>query len=1059
MNWTRICVPYTASKHHARRSSNATLAYTPHRFNVTTAAAAAVATLLFAVAVAMSATLAPRPAQAQTMPNPAVCDRTPQIRDAIVAALDGVTSCTGVTSAHLLSIRILDASRTGLTALNADDLDGMTGLVTLSLQNNLLTRLPAGIFDGLTDLEYLNIYANQITSLPSGIFDSLTELQVLGMWSNEITSLPTNIFSQLTKLESLDIEINKIQSFDANTFQGLTKLRTLLIGHNSITNLPGNIFEDTDDLTHLYIDNTRITSLNEDTFDGLSKLERLQLDDNRLLTLPNDIFQGLISLETLWLSGNSTMTSIPADVFDGLTALKDLRMEGLSTTLSYPDGLLVGLENLEIFHAGVDGLFTPNFQVDLVRTPGSNTEAKLTVPVGAPLDMTFVVFATGNSPGYAGITVVDRATITTGSTDSGVFELPAIVDLSLRNFLNNDGTPVVFALLLNFPRPEAEVCGPEFDQVVCYKGFGFSNGIDAPVSIDTELIDINSYRMTVEMPDVLSGYRVYYGIWESGESDELIFSGIYEPTSPGLNAIELRDLTPDTQYYAVVWGLRNGFLSMYHNPVGGYLSFLGALFTTPDQPPLDSPSITPTYNVVTVTWKPAASLQALFADDASVRGFVSYQIRFKKSAESTWSEWEDAETESTEDGNLTTPLYRLEGGVTYDVELRRTFTGHTTYGIPRRVHTAPVSRTIFTFIPIPAVNRIEPSTLEVSVRAGDRVRLSADVYDSQDQLANEHADNGEGGFERWQPDLEWSSDSGGSFEDSSNGRSTVYTAPTLPGVYTVTAEVGPPGLCRAHHPGVETQDGDPCTARFTVRVSREASPATPAPTPVNPSFAIPTTVSDDAGTKFSVFTPVAGGTFSGTGITISAGPGAVPDRAALAVAAAETDAASPSETANAEFILHGKTYDVVAMSRTDDTSWSAAAQYRLDAPLTACLTVPWESANRLSSITVVEIMSDGLVGPLTSNLRSVDGGTAACGTLSRVPATLALATRADPVMEPTAAPTAAATPRELPAAGGASLTVNTLALVLLSGLVVVAVAVASAVAMKARRPARTRATE
>lgn len=1016
MNWTRICVPYTASKHHARCSSNATLTHTPHRVNVTTAAAAAVATLLFAVAVAMSATLAPRPAQAQTMPNPAVCDRTPQIRDAIVTAIDGVTSCTGVTSAHLLSIRFLGADDTGLTALQSGDFNGMTGLVTLQLFDNRLTTLPDGIFDGLTDLEDLWI------------------------WNNDIRDFSNDVFAPLSSIEGLHIHGNEIRSLHVDTFKNLNTLEALNIGANDLTSLPKDILRDTDALIELYIYDNDITSLDRDTFDGLS------------------------NLTTLWLGGNSMMTSLPADIFDGLSALKEIRMAGLSTEFQYPDGLLAGLTNLEAFHAGdLRGVDPARFDVNLVRNPIDPSSAKLQIPVGAPLDAQFEVWVLGHSSGSEFFDSVASPTILTGATESDAFTLPTDPHPDIPSFINSNRTIVVQIVDITGYRQRCGETGFQYD---CHTGFGFTNNIPPPECLDRAIVSYVSAGIVCSADTSLSGSRLFYQVFELFEVDPITethiwvtrFHGIHELTTSNPQVISLQGLAPDKDYLVDVYGLsEDDNLSM--SSVPGFRSVDIVSFRTVAQPQVNPLDVEPTFDGETLTWRPAASRQALLENIAEVSGTLAYQARFKKSAETTWSDWEEIEAESTEDGNLTAPLYRLEGGVSYDIELRRAITGLATFGGPERDFTDPVSRTIFTFIPIPAVNRIEPSTLEVSVRAGERVRLSADVYDSQDQLANEHADNGEGGFERWQPDLEWSSDSGGSFEESSNGRSTVYTAPSLPGVYTVTAEVGPPGLCRAHHPGVETQDGDPCTARFTVRVSREASPATPAPDPVNPSFAIPTTVSDDAGTKFSVFTPVAGGTFSGTGITISAGPGAVPDRAALAVAAAETDAASPSETANAEFILHGKTYDVVAMSRTDDTSWSTATQYRLDAPLTACLTVPWESANGLSSITVVEIKSDGLVGPLTSNLRSVDGGTAACGTLSRVPATLALATRADAAMEPTAAPTAAATPRELPAAGGSSLTVNTLALVLLSGLVVVAVAVASAVAMKARRPARTRATE
>ena len=1036
--------------------------------------------MLLAAAVATTAVLAPRPAQAQTTPNPPVCNRTPQVRDAIVAAISGVTNCSDVTSAHLTGIQDLDASATRLTALQAGDFNGMTGLRTLSLDHNQLTSLPAGIFDSLTGLRSLGLYNNQLTSLPAGIFDSLTGLrslelynnqltslragvfdsltglQRLWMWSNLIQQLPENVFSRLTLIEQIYIDTNRIDRLDETTFNGLTTLKVLDISGNRLIRLPKDLLDQPDALTDLRIQDNRITALDKDIFDGLSNLQVLWMDGNRLTALDADIFDGLSSLDTLWIGSHPNMTSLPADIFDGLSALKDLRMEGLSTRFVYPDGLLVGLENLETFHAGIDGEFTPNFQVNLVRTPGDETEAKLQVPVGAPFDMTFVVFATGDTPDYAGLTVVGRLTIETGATDSGVIQLPDRVDSNLPNFLNNDGSVIVFILSLDLPRPESEMCGPEWNRVPCYKGFGFWNSVAPPLSVQPEDVGIDSARIVIEIPNVESDYRIFYEIWERGQNDGLIFSGIDRPALSSLHTVELTDLTPGRSYNVLVWGLQSGVLSMYQNLAAGYLSIGRADFATPAQPPLDPPDIVPTFNGETLTWKVATSIQEFIADGAEDRGSLAYQVRFKKSADAMWSDWQDLETEPTENGSLTVPLYGLEGGVSYDVEFRRAITGLATYGRPEQDYTETVSLTILTFIPVPGVNRIEPTTPEVSVRAGDRIRLSADIYNSQDTLDNDDAENGEGAFERWQPELDWSSSGGGSFDEASGRRSIVYTAPSLPGLYTVTAEVGPPGLCRAHHPGVEEQDGDPCMAQFTIRVSREAEAPTPGPGPVNPAFMIPPRVTDDAGTAFSVFTPVEGGTFSGTGITVSARPGAVPDRAVLAVAATTSTTTAPPDS---EFTLHGNVYDVIGMSRTGGAGFTRAMEYRLNEPLTACLQVPWDQLDNLSNITVVEIRSDGLVGPLTSNLRTADGTTAACGRFSRVPATLSLATRADATSDTAAVPTADATQQELPEAGGSSLTVTILAAVLLSGLATVAVAVAAAVAMRARRPANTRARE
>ena len=136
-----------------------------------------------------------------TAPMTPVCDRTPQVRDAIVAALSGVSNCRNVTEAHLAAIAILDLQRKGIKALKTGDFDGLNSLFRLWLRHNELSALPAGIFDGLTSLTTLYLSNNALTSLPVGIFDGLVDLRDLHMSDNALTSLPSGIFGGLAGIE------------------------------------------------------------------------------------------------------------------------------------------------------------------------------------------------------------------------------------------------------------------------------------------------------------------------------------------------------------------------------------------------------------------------------------------------------------------------------------------------------------------------------------------------------------------------------------------------------------------------------------------------------------------------------------------------------------------------------------------------------------------------------------------------------------------------------------------------------------------------------------------
>ena len=84
-------------------------------------------------------------------PDPAISSRTQAVQDAIIAAIDGVTSASDVTGTHLASITSLDLSNKSISSLSAGDFNGMDSLTSLDLSGNLLgTSLPDGIFSGLS---------------------------------------------------------------------------------------------------------------------------------------------------------------------------------------------------------------------------------------------------------------------------------------------------------------------------------------------------------------------------------------------------------------------------------------------------------------------------------------------------------------------------------------------------------------------------------------------------------------------------------------------------------------------------------------------------------------------------------------------------------------------------------------------------------------------------------------------------------------------------------------------------------------------------------------------
>ena len=176
---------------------------------------------LYSVALALAATPAftgtPSPAISGLTINTGICDRTPQVQLALVAAISGAGNCAEVTSAHLASLSAdLDLSGGSdalslfqeITALKAGDFAGLTNLTNLNLEDHSLSALSADLFTGLTSLTELDLSTNRLTvaGLPAGVFSKLVKLERLHLAVNLLSALPTGIFTDLSRnLSYLDV--------------------------------------------------------------------------------------------------------------------------------------------------------------------------------------------------------------------------------------------------------------------------------------------------------------------------------------------------------------------------------------------------------------------------------------------------------------------------------------------------------------------------------------------------------------------------------------------------------------------------------------------------------------------------------------------------------------------------------------------------------------------------------------------------------------------------------------------------------------------------------------
>ena len=167
-----------------------------------------------------------------------ICDRTEQVRDAILAKLPDIGDCSVVTDVELRGITELRLSDQNISALNAGDFGGLSGLETLELDGNELNSLPEDVFDGLSNLEKLNLSENALGTLPEDVFDGLSSLETLDLSNNGLSELPDDIFDGLASLETLDLSNNGLSELPDDIFDGLSDLRYLDLSHNNLSALP-----------------------------------------------------------------------------------------------------------------------------------------------------------------------------------------------------------------------------------------------------------------------------------------------------------------------------------------------------------------------------------------------------------------------------------------------------------------------------------------------------------------------------------------------------------------------------------------------------------------------------------------------------------------------------------------------------------------------------------------------------------------------------------------------------------------------------------------------------
>lgn len=951
--------------------------------------------------------------------------------------------CNEITAGELASLTTLRLGQENLHGLRVGDFAGMTGVTRLYLDENELRDLPAGVFNGLPNLELLYLNHNHLSHLHRDSFKGLSNLRHLHLYSNRLTDIHRTSFHGLSNLHELFMENNQLTSLHKDTFKGLSSLQTLRLYSNLLTSLDKDTFAGLSNLEQLYLyglqDSSRLTFLPEGIFNGLSKLQTLLLYGNPelvnlepqfftgqglnslvtlrmgsihasasewsryraaglprlmnlrlhvepvascgsspvddwtqkivdavlevtpnvtecedieaehlaaitsldltgrgILTLTADDFSGMSGLTTLNLNGN-LLAYLPRDAFDGLSNLRTLNLN--HNRLAYlPEGIFDGLR----------GLVTLNLNDNRLDTLPSNAFAGMSG------------FAARNSRGnqsasmpLASVTAEDaavtevfngRSGLATPNLGNNLLASSLVSATSIGESITGifDGGSGLAALDMNVSRL-ASLPAPAISGDVSVKGL---TALDLDIGIDETVRGIFK-RM--------SSFTAL-----SLDDDGVVV----QPAAPATRGDETVQIVDDPTGLTTLNLNNNMLTSLPANAFNG-LSDLRELHIRNNQ----------------LTELPANLFRGL-------RSLIILRVDGNPRLVNPQPSYFRGQGLN----RLTTSYFGTSPASAQQLASYRT-------GLPAIRHLRLNARTSRVREFYVRIQRIEPDVEAVVLNAGDKIRLKLKVFGRQgvqdDSLADDVSDE--------RVAFQWSS-SDDSVEDgftestsyesrrnqTADDRTVLYTAPDVPGEYTVTAELDQ-GQCV----GSEEE----CSATIKVIVNRNiAILPTPTPIPCQISGTIPSVLTDSQGNQYSVFTPAQGGNFNNGDRTaeIIAPINTVRGCEYIGIRMDGNGMAADMNVSMHRYTLAGQIYSVTAV----DSSGTGISDYEFDIPARVCVPLPPSLRGGITDISLIKLNRQDVAGSMTVlNSKIVimsNGDPRVCGLLPQLPAEVAAGNRGAP---------------------------------------------------------------
>ncbi|XP_026996596.1 extracellular matrix protein 2 [Tachysurus fulvidraco] len=236
----------------------------------------------------------------------------------------------------------LKINENNLQEIDEDSFEGLSNLVTLEMEGNLLSEANVNpkVFTTLKQLTYLRLGRNHFRTIPQGLPANLQELH---LENNLIEEIPDGAFNQSKNLQVVVLRHNKIDESRISPFAWLNhrNLESVDLSHNKLHLVPSFLPKS---LVHLVLVGNQIERIPGYVFAHMEPgLEYLYLSYNKLDgegVEPESFFGTFNTMTELCLDHNQ-LTSIPIGVNE-MTVLHFLR-----------------LNNNNIRHIGEDNICDP----------------------------------------------------------------------------------------------------------------------------------------------------------------------------------------------------------------------------------------------------------------------------------------------------------------------------------------------------------------------------------------------------------------------------------------------------------------------------------------------------------------------------------------------------------------------------------------------------------------------------------------------------------------------------------------------------------------------------